>query len=624
MISSNIDLSSIKLIIWDLDDTLWNGTLSEGEISLDPNTIELIKNITDAGVINSICSKNTEADVIQKLREYDIEDLFVFKSINWENKGHRVKQIITNMSLRSPNVLFIDDNISNLQEVSYYNKNIIVADPNIVPDLVRYFSNCKKKDLAHKRLNQYKVLENKRAESLNFSSNEDFLHSCNITLQIHTDCQNEIERLHELVLRSNQLNFTKKRPQIDEFRTTIDSCRCGYVTVQDRFGDYGIVGFYAINCDNELEHFLFSCRTIGQGVEQYVYWKLNFPNLNIIGEVATQLNTFFKPDWITETTKKATYISAEKISNKEVTPKYLFKGPCDMSSMIGYLQLGNNVLTEFTFNDEHGHSIENHNHSAHIYALKTFTEKQFSTLIDECFFLDMPNFESNIFNYNYSTIFLSTLIEGNYGLYRRRDSGDIVAYGHYDYPLTDPNFWDKYVSQSIPTYNYSITREDLEKFSQKYEYIGRTTPSRYIEFLNFLLANTSERTNICLILGSEIAYNNERESTYYDRADFHKKFNDAIKDYAATQHRIKYINLTQYIKSQADFTNNINHFTPNVYFNFSKDILRIIKEQGESIDVLSSNYKRYIYKRYIQPIRAKIPAPLIQFIKPLYKLIFRK
>ena len=47
----------IKLIIWDLDDTFWKGTLSEGGVIIPDEHINLIKNLTDAGIVNSICSK---------------------------------------------------------------------------------------------------------------------------------------------------------------------------------------------------------------------------------------------------------------------------------------------------------------------------------------------------------------------------------------------------------------------------------------------------------------------------------------------------------------------------------------------------------------------------------------
>ena len=55
-----IDFSKIKLIIWDLDETFWDGTLSDGTMSIIEKNIALIQQTTDCGVINSICSKNDE------------------------------------------------------------------------------------------------------------------------------------------------------------------------------------------------------------------------------------------------------------------------------------------------------------------------------------------------------------------------------------------------------------------------------------------------------------------------------------------------------------------------------------------------------------------------------------
>ncbi len=42
-----MELNKIKLVIWDLDDTFWNGTLSEGEINPIEKNIQLIKDLTD-------------------------------------------------------------------------------------------------------------------------------------------------------------------------------------------------------------------------------------------------------------------------------------------------------------------------------------------------------------------------------------------------------------------------------------------------------------------------------------------------------------------------------------------------------------------------------------------------
>lgn len=608
MFNRMMDYSKIKLIIWDLDDTFWKGTLSEGAVELSPEHLQLIKDSTDCGVINTICSKNDEPDVIDELKKYGIQDLFVFCSINWEPKGQRINNLLKDMSLRASNALFLDDNISNLNEALYYNPELMIAEPSEIPGLVSHFSGLEKKDIAHKRLCQYKVLEQKRLESKNYSSNEEFLKGCDIHVQICKDCKPVAARLYELTQRTNQLNFTKNRPTESEFYSQLDSCDdCGYVQVQDRFGDYGIVGLYVIK-DNVLEHFLFSCRTIGQGVEQYVYWKLGFPKLNVIGDVATTLDSSSKPEWIKEGERVVGTDMEIKVSEK-----LLFKGPCDMSSMVGYLQLDDVFTTEFTFTDDKGHLIENHNHSAHITGLKVLDRKTLDQLENDCFFLEDSSFESSLFSQNYKIVFLSTLIEGNYGLYRHKATGSIVAFGHYDAPLTDSNNWDGYVNGSIINFGYSITKEMLEVFQQRFEYIGRTTAEKYKLFIYNLLQWLPQETHLCLILGSEIPYEKEALSAYKDRHLWHKSFNDEIS--SIQNDRLHVVRVTDHIKSQSDFTNNINHFTPNVYYKLSCDIKSIITDVCGSSVAVRSNWIRYCVKQYLMPIaNAILPKRLFRKI----------
>ena len=77
-----MDYSKIKIIIWDLDDTFWKGTLSEGGVDAIPENIELVKTASRHGVINSICSKNTKDETLQRLNEMGVQDYFVFPSID--------------------------------------------------------------------------------------------------------------------------------------------------------------------------------------------------------------------------------------------------------------------------------------------------------------------------------------------------------------------------------------------------------------------------------------------------------------------------------------------------------------------------------------------------------------
>ena len=54
----------IKLVIWDLDETFWQGTFSEGNVEIPDQNRRLIALLTDIGIVNSICSKNDEKQVL--------------------------------------------------------------------------------------------------------------------------------------------------------------------------------------------------------------------------------------------------------------------------------------------------------------------------------------------------------------------------------------------------------------------------------------------------------------------------------------------------------------------------------------------------------------------------------
>lgn len=616
-----MDYNKIKLVIWDLDETFWEGTLSEGVVLTPENHITLIKGLTDCGIINSICSKNNESEVISELDKLGLQDYFVFKSINWEPKGQRVASLIKNMSLRPENVLFIDDNHQNLKEVEFYNEGIMASDPSIIPGLIEFISQSVKKDLDHKRLKQYHVLQTKFEESQSYSDNESFLRSCGIHIQFYNDCLENIDRLHELLLRTNQLNFTKRRPSKKEFEQELkqQGARSGYVKVHDRFGDYGIVGFFLVK-DNKLCHFLFSCRTIGQGVEQYVFAKLGFPQLDIIAPVATQLDRTSCPDWITEGA-----IISEDSPVKKNDIKVLFKGPCDMQGMVGYLQLNNQVQGEYTFTTDAGVQIETHNHSAHIYGLGEWNESTKYRLEEECFFFEKGCYKSNIYSSENNLIFLSTLTEGIYGLYRNKNTNEVVAYGHYIYPVTERENWSLYLEGKVPTYGVHITLEDLVSFSELYEYAGRRKPSDYVKFLSYLCSKLPEKTILCLILGTETPYLRNNDPSYKDRELYHKELNKAIRQFSEDNRRIRLIAIDSVLKSQSDFAGNINHYVPAVYYKLSLQMSKIIKDVSDSNVVIKSNKLRYLLKQYLQPYFAKLlPPPIYIQIRNLGRLVAKK
>ena len=390
-----MDCKSIKLVIWDLDETLWNGILSDGIVDLPVSHIDLIKNMVDGGVMCSICSKNDEQIVFDKLQEYGIKDYFVFPSINWSPKGERVRQIVNEMQLRFPNVLFVDDNALNRAEVLEYCHDINVADVDVIPELIEFFKNNRDSDKEHKRLKQYYVLEKKNNFKAAYASNEAFLYASNIQVKINHDCINHIDRIEDLILRSNQLNFTKIRSKRNELLDVFsdENFSCGYVSVTDRFGDYGIVGFYALK-DSKLVHFVFSCRTLGMGVEQYVYRFLACPKIDIKGDVSSDLFGV-DPDWINQKSLEFCQGKKDKTSTQS---KILIKGPCDMSQMFAYIADGDNILTEFVYVNGDGVHIEQVNHTLMILQSVTVDSKIKDIVINKYPFTDDRMFKTNIFD----------------------------------------------------------------------------------------------------------------------------------------------------------------------------------------------------------------------------------
>lgn len=571
-----IEFSKIKLVVWDLDDTFWKGTLSEGGIEVIEENISLVKRLTDIGIVNSICSKNDGPITFKTLESLGISDFFVFKSIDWTPKGQRISTMIKDMGLRNVNVLFLDDNSVNLNEASHYCPGLMVADPaKTLPLLISWAGNQEAKDLSHKRLNQYKVLETKVKSRGEFSDNLEFLFSTKTVVQIHKDCLSKIDRIYELIHRTNQLNYTKKRIEKTELEAILkdESYDTGYVTVKDKFGDYGIVGFFAIK-GNIAEHFLFSCRAIGQGVEQWVYSVKGFPHLDVSGEVITKLEKVAPPEWINADIP-------EDVGNKAVkaniSGKVLFKGPCDLMSMTAYMSAGANIIEEFNYVSPTRHNlIMHHNHSTNILNLPFYSEEDKKILLEDCIFNDEGIFRTELFSKDLDLVFLSTFHEPNWGIYKRKDSDICIAYGPYTEPLTDPRSWEFYLGYKND--QNTFTREWLSVFASKYIFLGRLSPAQSFENIKKIYSKISPSAKLCIMLGSETPYKANTIKFREGREIFYKELNGYLKTWARGNNRVCFIDFNDFITGQNCFDGNINHFTRGVYFKAATRANEILEE----------------------------------------------
>jgi FkbH-like protein len=331
--------NTVKLVVWDLDDTFWQGALGEDGMVPLPRNVEMVQELARRGIPSSICSKNDPDVATRALTALDVHQYFVFPRICYSAKGKSVAEIIDAAALRAENVLFIDDNRLNLAEVEYFNPGIMAFHPSDILD--RLLDDPKaqgKSDPELTRLKQYQLLQKKFEEQQTSNlSHEEFLRSCNIRVTVSHDVEQNFERVLELINRTNQLNYTKVRintpNEVEEFRRLLGSFgyRAGCVFATDNYGDYGLIGFFLLHRRpkaKKLIHFVFSCRTMNMGIEQYIYEMLDRPDIDLAKPVSYGLQSHDAIDLIGDGDTKVDVCR----NNRSV----LLLGGCDLLQVASY------------------------------------------------------------------------------------------------------------------------------------------------------------------------------------------------------------------------------------------------------------------------------------------------
>ena len=173
---------AVRLVIWDLDDTFWRGTVTEGGVSeyLQEHH-DIVIELAKRGIISSICSKNDESQALAFLRKQSIADYFVFPSISWKPKGARLAALVEAVQLRAASVMFIDDNPSSRGEAADFVPGLQIEDETFIPKILTDPRFAGKDDKELTRLAQYKLLETKSADRAEAAGdNHAFLRGCNM------------------------------------------------------------------------------------------------------------------------------------------------------------------------------------------------------------------------------------------------------------------------------------------------------------------------------------------------------------------------------------------------------------------------------------------------------------
>jgi FkbH-like protein len=294
IVQSVLGLSKKNLIL-DLDNTLWGGVIGDdgvNGIQLGPDTASgesfiafqgYCRELKERGVILSICSKNELVNAQEGFLKRDsvlkLKDFASFKA-NWNRKDQNIQNIAEELSLGLDSFVFIDDNPTEREIVQRGLPDVAV--PNVGSDVDKFatiidrnyfFEPVSFSDDDKKRSAMYEQNAQRRVLETNFTDYGDYLQSLEMVAEIGNFKAEYIERITQLINKTNQFNLTTKRMTLEEVtsRTQDPNSIVLYGRLKDKFGDNGLVSVMMgelINNEIILDLWLMSCRVLKKDFEK--------------------------------------------------------------------------------------------------------------------------------------------------------------------------------------------------------------------------------------------------------------------------------------------------------------------------------------------------------------------
>lgn len=278
-------VDQVKLVVLDLDDTLWRGVAAEN-VEIDPNAvegwplglIEAIGYLRRRGVLLAIVSKNDERTVDGlwgrifhgRLAKSD----FTAVRIDWKPKAENIEELLAQINVLPQNVLFVDDNPAERAGVKAAFPGIRALGPN--PLLWRRIllwspeaqvANVTTESGLRTEMVRAQITREEHRQRL---TRDEFLKSLRLNLRFFEvdDAEHPAySRCFELLNKTNQFNTTGRRWVEAELRVALTrDLRLFAFGATDVYTDYGLVGVILVD-RGAISQFVMSCRVAGMDIE---------------------------------------------------------------------------------------------------------------------------------------------------------------------------------------------------------------------------------------------------------------------------------------------------------------------------------------------------------------------
>jgi FkbH-like protein len=317
--SQQEDKKVIKCLVWDLDNTLWDGVLLENDkVFLREDIVNIIHTLDSRGILQSIASKNDYATAIAKLEEYGLKDYFLYPQINWNSKANSLKEIANLLNIGLDAIAFVDDQLFELEEVNFSVPEILCINANEIENILdmpvmnpRFLT----EDSRMRRLMYLSDIERQNAEKDFVGTAEEFLATLDMNFTISLAKEEDLQRAEELTLRTNQLNttgYTYSYDELNHFRTS-ENHKLLIASLEDKYGSYGKIGLVLIECQADvwkIKLLLMSCRVMSRGVGTIM--------LNYVMSLAKSKNVRLLAEFVSNNRNRMMYISYKFAGFKEI------------------------------------------------------------------------------------------------------------------------------------------------------------------------------------------------------------------------------------------------------------------------------------------------------------------
>ncbi len=265
-----------KVIVLDLDNTLWHGVIGEGSVENDHRRQKVLKMLRHKGILLAIASKNDPKNVHWTGATLNEKD-FVASQINWDPKPVSIKRIAADLNLKLKDFVFIDDRPDEREMVR-------MAIPGILPldatdeatwRVLDWWAEALPEQSEGDRTQMYlerKARQSHLDEAAEKEDQEKLLASLGIKIEIYPARQKDLLRAAELINRTNQFNTCGSRVSNQQVAAWNDSSR-HYVLVAEAADKFGAMGIISVMVVEHLHHALLipvwvlSCRVFGFGIE---------------------------------------------------------------------------------------------------------------------------------------------------------------------------------------------------------------------------------------------------------------------------------------------------------------------------------------------------------------------